>query len=466
MKKFISTISAFLLIFLLMFSVNLTNEKCFAESNSVPNSIEFALYQQNVLENFSKLKNRENGSEGEKNAAMFIKNQMDELCNENSSFSAENSASCDEGIQKFRFTSVIDDKDYYSQNVIYHYKSNAKTDKKVIIATNYDSVAFEFSETETKTIESESVNSSGGSVALLLSIAKFVKNFDLPFNLEFIFFGAGESDNAGSKYYVKGISSDEKDNILCMINLDSIAVGKNLYYYINEVETDWSKFVSNVMEDTKLKQVSTVHLGKNFIDDENSLGLGYSHIALNSDNINFMSQDILCVNLFAGDYESGIIYGRSEFGDCETINYTKNDNLDYIAENFGTNHVTENLYNTYTAIMSLLENLEFEANCVSMAGQTKTFYDFFGNQKLIAYLTAVMLIIMIAVAIAVHFKFTLKSYDANVEPEFLSTIISISQNIDETCADENVPKAVSQVIANDIKKDKTIKVKKNRKKDN
>ena len=64
-----------------------------------------------------------------------------------------------------------------------------------------------------------------------------------------------------------------------------------------------------------------------------------------------------------------------------------------------------------------------------------------------------------------HLRFSIKSYDARIEPEFLSTIVSISQNIDESCKDENVPKAVSQVVAYDIKKDKTIIDKKKDKKD-
>ena len=54
---------------------------------------------------------------------------------------------------------------------------------------------------------------------------------------------------------------------------------------------------------------------------------------------------------------------------------------------------------------------------------------------------------------------------SNVELEFLSSVMKISEQIDGQGTDANVPKAVSQLIANDIKKDKTIKRSKKDKKD-
>lgn len=463
MKRLMSIISAILLAAVLLISPN-AKTNSFALSTQMSAS-EFVTNQQEVLEQFLAYKSRQNGQDGEREAALFIKSTLDDICLENSKIKAVNSSSVENGLQKFSFTSILDNKNYYSQNVIYRYSASENTDKKIIIAANYDNFAMESSETDIDFVEAEGVNASGASVALLLTIAKSLKSYDLPFNIEFIFFGAGESNNAGSKFYVKGLSSEDKNNILCMINIDSIAVGKNLYFYTDEIETKFNKFVADAVKDSYVKNVSLLHLGKYLLDGKNELGLDYSHIALNSDNINFMSQNITSINIFAGDYENGIVYGRSEFEGEATINYTKNDNLTYIAEKYGENHISENLYKTYSMIMSLITNSEFENSCIAAQNQTKTFYNFFGNDKLIVYLTVVALVVMIAVAIGIHFKFTLKSYDANIEPEFLSTIISISQNIDETCADENVPKAVSQVVAHDIKKDKTIKVKKKNKED-
>ena len=81
----------------------------------------------------------------------------------------------------------------------------------------------------------------------------------------------------------------------------------------------------------------------------------------------------------------------------------------------------------------------------------------------VAYLTLCALIVFIVVAMFVHYKLSIKAYHANVEVEFLSSVVKISEQIDQTGIDPSVPKVVSQVVAHDIKKDKIIK--RRRKKD-
>jgi len=458
MKKILSIIIAFICIFALVMFAGYPKTSASAKGL---NYSQFAAYQNEVLTEFSQFKNRINGTKGEAQAADFIKSKLDELCLENNLLSPVNSASIEAGVQEFRFNSVTDGLDYYSQNLIYFHKSQSETDKKVIIGTNYDSFALEINDTSVNFVESEGINSSAGSVALLLAIVKSLPSLNLPFNVEIIFFGAGESNNAGSNHYVKGILPEIKDNILCMINLDNLAVGENLYFYVDEVKIGFSDFIEEASLGSS--QIQLVHLGKTLLDYENELGLDYYHIAMSSDNINFMSQQILSINFFSGDYEEGIIYGRSEHKGEELLTYTPNDNLKNIAEKYGANYVSQNLFKAYEGVVSLLSNDNFAGECADAQNQTKLFYGIFGSQKIITYLTAVVLIVIIAIVIGIHLKLSLKSYDANIEPEFLSTIISISQNIDETCADENIPKAVSQVVANDIKKDKIIKSKKNKK---
>ena len=51
---------------------------------------------------------------------------------------------------------------------------------------------------------------------------------------------------------------------------------------------------------------------------------------------------------------------------------------------------------------------------------------------------------------------TAKSYYANVEVEFLTSVVKIAEHIDAEGQDKNIPKVVGQVIANDIKKNKTL----------
>lgn len=424
------------------------------------NSFEYSIYRNEILNEFSHFKNREPGSEGERLTAEFIKDKLDNMTQEMSNLSAVNSSAVVDGIQTFYFNSIFDGLKKESQNLIYFYKSTNDTDKKVILACNYDAVAFDFEDLVNLFTESESINGSAGSVAVLLSLVKLLPTLNLPFNVEIVFFGAGESENAGSNYYTKGILPEIRENILALINIDNIAVGKNLYYYIDEVQTSFSSYIETVLSDSNIKKVDTVHLGKIMTDYPNELGLNYSHIAMNSDNINFMANNILSINLFAGDYDSGIIYGKNEYLQDETITYTKNDNIAYISDKYGATAVSNNLTICFDSIVSMLTSENFENECLKAQNQTTLFYKIFGNQKFIAYLAVVVLIIIIAVISYFNLRLSIKSYESKLEPEFLSTVISITEHIDKECKDENVPKVISKVIANDIKKDKTIKTKK------
>lgn len=438
-----------------------------AESKS---SAEFSNKVVSIIEEYStNFKKRVGGSNGEKEAAVYIKKYLDDHTN----LSPKDNAYVKEGVQTFDYESSFTSKFETSQNIIYYADLNPNSDKKVILGCNYDAYAYKFDneKQEYKETESESVNGSSASVAFLLALASEIDTFDLDYDVEFVFFGAGEIDRAGSKVYTDGFTEDSKKNILCMMNFDGIALGKHTYYYLDEVSSSFSKYLDNMsrQEKSKVKEVDGVHLGKVILAEKNSLGLSYTHVALESDNINFMSAGVLTINFFAGDYETGIVMGRSEFGEDDILTYTEKDNVEYISKNIGFEKVTQNLNENYKFVMAILTDADFVASATEAKNETKGFYSFFANTNLLVYLTAIAFIVFVVVAMYIYYKLSVKSYYANVESEFLSTVIKLSESIDAEGKDMNVPKAISQVVARDIKKDKTIKTskkdKKNKKED-
>ena len=62
-----------------------------------------------------------------------------------------------------------------------------------------------------------------------------------------------------------------------------------------------------------------------------------------------------------------------------------------------------------------------------------------------------------------YYKLTVKSYYANVELEFLSSVVKISEHIDNNQGNKDVAKVVGKVLANDIKKNKTLDPEKKKK---
>lgn len=432
-----------------------TNVAVAAGTNSFQN---FETEANSILTEFcDKYKTRIAGSENEKQAATYIQNYLLNI----EKLTAKNDLSAQNGIQSFQFLNAYTDLYCKSQNVIFEYKSEKKTGKKVIIACSYDApLKYDAEKEEYVSFANDALNSSAGSVALTLLLAKNLPELNPTFDLEFVFFGAGENSCAGSEFYLNGLSKEDAQNILCVINIDKIAVGKNIYFYMDEISTEFSKYVAKTCA-SFMGEVDTNHLNKTEMID-NKLNLGYSHIALNSDNVNFMSRGIATINLFAGEYEDGVILGRNEYNDKAVITYTENDTLGYVSENYGEDVVVNNLYKVLLAVETLLTSEDFVAIAAKSHGNTSWFYKIFANEKLASYLTIVAFFAILIISMYVYYKLAVKSYDANLEVEFLSSVVKISDELDKDGKDENVSTVVGQVIAKDIQNDK-IKKKKDKK---
>ena len=61
-----------------------------------------------------------------------------------------------------------------------------------------------------------------------------------PYTIRFILFSAEEPGCLGSQYYVDNLSQEERDRIACMINIDTIAAGDNMYLYGGTVDDSGS----------------------------------------------------------------------------------------------------------------------------------------------------------------------------------------------------------------------------------
>lgn len=458
MKKLMKILCSFVIAICLLFGFTTTSAQASAAGAT---NVEFLSTANAVITDFSKFTGRFAGTKAEKNASEYIS----QFLNSETELSPKSNSYIEGGIQNFTFESDFSGKYENSQNIIY-LLDNAKTDKKVILGCHYDAVAYKLSEEtgEFEEIETEAINGSAASVAFLLTLAKTLPALNLDFDVEIVFFGAGESSQVGSKVYTRGISEEDRKNILCMINFDGIALGEDVYYYVDEVETKLSKFIGSVVEEnkSKVKQVKTSNLSKTILYEPNELGLTYSHIALTSDNVQFMKEKINTINVFAGDYDSGIVVGRNEFDGKDVLTYTENDTIKYITEKVGLEKINQNLTETYSIISDILTDFDLVGACEATQG-SEFVYAVFANQKLAVYLTAVAFVVFVGVAMFIYHKLNLKSYYARIEPEFLSSVVKITESIDENGIDVNVAKVVSRVIAKDIKKDKIIKVKRNKK---
>jgi len=107
-------------------------------------------------------------------------------------------------------------KTFNSKNVIGTYKSKIRTDKTIVICAHYDGV------------NTPAANDNASGTAVMMEMARVLKNKRFDFNIKYIAFGSEELGLYGSKYYVNNLSDEEKENILYAINLDMVGVGDKL----------------------------------------------------------------------------------------------------------------------------------------------------------------------------------------------------------------------------------------------
>jgi Zn-dependent M28 family amino/carboxypeptidase len=81
-------------------------------------------------------------------------------------------------------------------------------------------------------------NASG--VAALLVTADVLAGVDTTRPITFVAFGAEENSLRGSRHFVSSLPEDEIDNILVMLNMDSVAIGDYFYVYAGAITDSYS----------------------------------------------------------------------------------------------------------------------------------------------------------------------------------------------------------------------------------
>ena len=137
--------------------------------------------------------------------------------------------------QPFTMTSADGVTPCYGENLIF--SKQGASDRVIVVGAHYDCVEQTFGTDD---------NASG--VGVLLELASIYSTKESPYTIRFILFSAEEPGCLGSQYYVDNLSQEERDRIACMINIDTIAAGDNMYLYGGTVDgsgsivQDWAVY--------------------------------------------------------------------------------------------------------------------------------------------------------------------------------------------------------------------------------
>ena len=104
-----------------------------------------------------------------------------------------------------------------SRNVIGERRAAASDAPVVILGAHYDTVP-----------DTEGASDNGSGLSTLLTIAAHTADRDYPFTVRIILFGAEEIGLFGSRHYVDGMSEEQVENTLAMINFDALGSGDSL----------------------------------------------------------------------------------------------------------------------------------------------------------------------------------------------------------------------------------------------
>jgi alkaline phosphatase isozyme conversion protein len=214
------------------------------------------------------------------------------------------------------FTAPSGDKSVTSANVVA--VKTGTSSQEIIVGAHYDT-----------TDAGPGADDNASGVAVMLEVAKLVQAAQTPYTIRFIAFGAGESGSLGSFAYLNQMSQDEFQNVIVMIDLDSLVAGDIAYAYSDEGQSavrDWSLewALGNGFDLQTIRDVSLA------FPDNNGIG--------SSDYAPFQAAGISYVYFNSTDWSLGDKKGATQvnpqYGENGVIRNTKYDTLTYLDSSF------------------------------------------------------------------------------------------------------------------------------------
>ncbi len=265
---------------------------------------------------------RTTGTVGEQTAALWLENELSQMGYETQVQTFEAPVGSVAGVTN---------KVANSKNVIarYGYDNSKQT---VIIGAHYDNATNLFNSGFVSGGEGAMDNGSGVAVVLTVAQKLAMQMSVLPFNVEFVFFGAEEMGMVGSNYYVTNLSQQQRDNILLMINADVVASGDNLYVWGEDRKTPQANYFADISNGKIQKTpANTKAMGVN------SGYRPYYSVCQMSDHMEFLHAGIPVAAFFSGNFSAGASFVENKGKD--DISHTKNDTINYMKNNFGISFV-------------------------------------------------------------------------------------------------------------------------------
>ena len=240
------------------------------------------------------------------------------------------------------FTAAAGNKSVTSANVVA--VKTGTSSQEIIVGAHYDS-----------TDAGSGADDNASGVAVMLEVAKLVMGATTPYTIRFIAFCAEESGLLGSYAYLNQMSQDQFQNIIVMIDLDSLVAGDVAYVYSDEGQStvrDWALewALGNGFDLQTIRNVSLTYPDNNGIgssDYSPFQAVGIPYVYFNS------------TNWTLGD-KKGTTQVDARYGENGVIRHTKDDTLAYLDATF-PGRVDQHLNLFISVLYNLLTQYEAPA---------------------------------------------------------------------------------------------------------
>lgn len=264
------------------------------------------------------------GEDGEKIAADWIQTKLE-------SFMPEGGVTR----QSFDQTTTYGDA-FSSQNIIATVRGEVGSNRpRVVIGTHYDNTYSTVAVSgNSRYVYFEGTKAEGAmdnatGVATLIELAKYLSSDEarakMAVDIDFVFYGMGEIDFAGSGRYITDLTANGRQSLLLAVNVDRLG-GDRIMTYFDEAPTSHGEFILGTAREAGFggyvaePSVSQADYATRMLDD-----LPYTPPYLLSDAGRFYGNFAVCAMTSAAD--TGFFIGDRETSDSDNISGTSLDTV-------------------------------------------------------------------------------------------------------------------------------------------
>ncbi|MCP4344019.1 MAG: M20/M25/M40 family metallo-hydrolase [Desulfobacterales bacterium] len=212
------------------------------------------------------------------------------------------------------------------------------SEKEIVVGAHYDSE---------NVGQGASDNASG--VGVMLAAAGELANSSTPYTIRFIAFGAEEVGRRGSEYFASQMTDEEVANTICMLNLDTVMGGDQIYVYGGAGDEGW-------VRDQALDIARHMEIP---LETNPGLNPGYPEGTTGdwSDHVGFKRRGIPYAYFESTNWEIGDLSGEMQTVKHGGIWHTENDTLDFFETEF-PGRIEEQLFAFTEVVTELLLTIE------------------------------------------------------------------------------------------------------------